>query len=645
MSRTVRIIAGIALVVAGAVTGNLQLVLVGASLTATSIAQPKATKREAAATSLQLGELPRQAVLGRAMVAGSLLTGFNYGGKYQTDWEVLAIALADHRCSALVGLYIGDAYVPFAGNGLVAGYNSKLRVTWHSGAAGQAADPTLMAHGGYSAADTLAGMCYVVVEYKADASDEKNPTWPSGRPGFTWVIDGLLCYDPRKDSTVAGGSGPHRWSDPSTREFTDNLAICRYNWVRGIYACDRIDQPSQLLLGRGLSAVEAPPARVAAAANLCGELVPLASGGSERRYRVSAIIGADEEYGSVEDKFAAACAGVIVQPEGSIEVEPGHSKTPVAYFTDLDLVIGKPVTFSDYRSEADQLWCNTVVARYNEPAQKWADHAAPIRRVPADLLIDGSPRERPLSLEYVSSGTQAQRCAEVERRLGRLLRTATVTLGPRFSEVEEGDIVCWTSARRTKGQPVWFRVEGYQTDASWQMTLTLREIAASVFAWSAIDEIAEGAVAIQQPAPDPGAYIPGESDTVLQLAIRNSFILEATAGIGIISAAAGGTVTIANHVRRYTDRDVPVNGGTIATGVAAGTQISIAYDDGARAGGAVTYVAFQSDVDAIASAAHPARHYVGFVTIPASGTSSGGGGGAGGGRETYKNTLAEPSAT
>ena len=435
---------------------------------------------------------------------------------------------------------------------------------------------------------------------------------------------------------MPGGSGPHRWADPSTREYTDNLAICRYNWVRGIYACDRIDQPAQLLIGRGLTASEAPPERVAAAANLCDEAVALAGGGSEPRYRVSALIGADEEFGSVEAKFAAACAGVLIQPEGSIEVEPGHAKAPVFFFTDADLIIGKPVSFSNFRSEADEEWCNTVVPRYNEPAQKWADHGAPIRRVNADLVVDGGPRERKLSLEYCRSGPQAQRCGEIARRLGRLLRTATVTLGPKASEVEEGDWVCWTSKRYTAGQPVWFRVEGYETDASWQMKLTLREIAASVFYWSTTLEIAEGAVAIQQAAPDPAAYVPGVSDTVLQLAIRSSFIVEATAGIGIITASADGTITIANHHRRYTDGDVTVTGATITTGLPVDTTVSVAYDDPGRAGGVVTFAAYQDDADAFASAAHPGRHYVGFVTIPATGTSTGGGGGAGGGRENIK---------
>jgi hypothetical protein len=615
MAKVVKGIAAVGLIVAGALTGNVGLILAGASIGASLfVGAPKGTARQASSTSLQLGEQPRQAMFGLGSIGGTLLDGFNFGGKYGTDWEVLAIALADHLCDALVGFYVGDAYVTFAGNGQVTGYNGKLIVTWYQGTAAQAADPTLVAQGGWSTADTLAGVCYVVVQYKADADNEKHPTWPSGRPQFSWIVRGKRCYDPRQDSTVAGGSGAHRWSDPSTWQWTDNLAICRYNWVRGVYACDRVGQPDQLLVGRGLSEAEAPPARVAMAANLCAEPVAKADGGTEPRYAVSALIGADEVFADVEAKFAAACGGVIVQPEGSIEVEPGHAKAPVAYITDADLIAGKPVTFSSYRSEADEEWCNTVVPKYIEPTQKWQDHAAPIRRVVADLVADGGPREKPLDLAYVTSSGQAQRCGEIARRMGRLWRTATPTLGPRFCELEEGDWIVWTSARRTKGLPVTFRIEAYSSDASWQTGMQLREISADVFAWSAGDEAADGAVASQQVAPDSAAYINLQPTSA---AIAVSFPLGLT-----ITAAGDGTITIGNHTRRYTDghADVAVTGATVASGLGPGDFRAIYYDDPDRVGGAVTYGLDADDIDARVSPANPGRHYVGYVTVPAAGS-------------------------
>lgn len=542
MSRTVQKVVGITAIVAGVVTGNLQLVLIGASITASAYATPKVPGRQAAATSVQLGEQPRQALFGEGLVGGSLADAFNYGGKYGTDWEVLVLELVDHRVDVLTGFYVGDKFVAFTGNGEVPGYAGKLVVRFYAGTADQAADPVLVAKGGWGTTDRLAGVAYVVVEYKADAADEKHPVFPSGRPQFAWLLRGKRCYDPRKDATVAGGAGAHRWADPATWEWTDNLAVCRYNWARGVYACDRVGDPSQLLVGRGLSAIEAPPERVAAAAALCDEQVALRTGGSEARYRVSALISADEKFQDTEDKWAAACGGVLIQPEGSIEVEPGHAKAPVAFITDADLVIGEAVTFSSFRSEADEEWCNTVIARYVEPTQKWAQHAAPIRRVAADLVADKGSRERTPDLDYVRSGPQAQRIGEIVRRLGRLWRRATITLGPRFSELEEGDWIVWTSARYLKGGSVTFRIEGYETKAEWRMRLTLREIAASVFAWSAADELAEGAVAVQQAKPDDAAFASGPARGAYEIKGADTASPIATSDTTITVQAFRGTL-------------------------------------------------------------------------------------------------------
>jgi hypothetical protein len=86
----------------------------------------------------------------------------------------------------------------------------------------------------------------------------------------------------------------------------------------------------------------------------------------------------------------------------------------------------------------------------------------------------------------VRDQNQAQRVAEIQRRLGRLWGRASVTLGPRFCEIEEGDWVTWTSDRYFGGDARTFRVEAYSIDQKWQITLTLREIAATAFADDAV---------------------------------------------------------------------------------------------------------------------------------------------------------------
>jgi hypothetical protein len=525
MGRLVRPLLQIAAIAVNFIPGLGQLasfaistaLLAGAAL----LGGPRGPRRAAAAAQLQLGEQPRQAIVGRSAVAGSLVDAFNYGGKYGTDWEVLVIALADHRCDALEGFYVDDTYHAFTGDGMVAGFSNQLQVFWRSGTWDQTVPSILTTNGpGWTANDRGRGVAYVVVAYKSDDEKDKSPTWPSGRPRFRWVVRGLRCYQARKDSTV-GGSGAHRRDNPATWEWTENPIDIRYNWVRGIYAGDRVAEPGMLLVGRGLSAIEAPPANVFARANLCDEVV-----GGAARYRVGGVIASTEPFIDVESDFAAAVGGVISQPEGAVEVDPGEAKAPVANFTDGDLLVGSKVKWSDFLGQDDDGWVNTVVATFVDPAQRWTERSAPVRRDLADIVADGAPREQRISLQLVPYGAQAQRVAEIFRRFGRLWGRGQITLPPRFAFIEEGDWVTWQSNRYFGGETRTFRVEGWGSDEGWRHQLTLRQISASVFSDTA--PLDDGSIASTQ-TPPPAVAAPD---------------------VGVWSAAAvllgGGSVRIPN---------------------------------------------------------------------------------------------------
>ena len=517
---------------------------IGAALFSTGakllLGAPGRPPRSASASQLQLGEQPRQAVLGRSAVAGSLVDAFNYGGKYGTDWEVLVIALADHRCDALEGFFVDDTYVAFSGDGNVAGYNSQLQVFFRNGTWDQTVPSILTTNGpGWTANDRGRGVTYVVVAYKADASDAKNPVWPSGRPRFRWVLRGLRCYQARKDSTV-GGSGSHRWNNPATWEWTENPIDIRHNWVRGIYAGDRNDEPGMLLIGRGLSDIEVPPANVFPRANICDEVV-----GGAPRYRIGGVVSSTEAFLDVESDFAAAVAGTISQPQGAVEVDPGQAKAPIAHFTDADLLIGSKVRWNEgILGQQDDGWINSVSPRFVDPAQRWNIRSAPVRRELADVVADGGPRELQPQLDLVTNAPQAQRIAEVIRRLGRLWGRAQVTLPPRFAFIEEGDWVTWQSNRYFGGATFTFRVEAWGSDRAWHHQLTMRQIAASVYSDTA--PLDDGVVAIDQdappaiPAPDADAWsltaasgallvITGAVDDPAAVLVMFEFVQSATA--------------------------------------------------------------------------------------------------------------------
>jgi len=590
------IASGAALVAAGIVTGNPALIAAGVSRIAGAIAAANMKARVAQATSVQLGEVPRGGIIGKAGVAGSLVDAFNWGGKYGTDWTVLVLALADHRCEALEGFYVGEDYVAFAGDGVVTGYKEQLEVYWRPGTWDQEVPSYLTTHAPpfpaghalagqptWTADDRGRGVSYVVVAYKADKSDAKSPVWTNGRPQFLWVVKGMLCYSARDDTTV-GGSGAHRWDVPDTREWSDNLIDARYTWVRGLYAGDLVDQPEMLLLGRGLTAVEAPPENVFVPANVCDEPVALKAGGTEPRYRANGTFTASQPYIEIEQMFEAACGGTIVEREGSVEIEPGQAKAPVWFITDDDLVTGTAVKRRDLPVRTDSEWVNTVAVRYVEPTQKYKDHGAPVRRDTDDVIADEGPRESTPALDLVTSGTQAQRIGEQKRRLGRLWKRRTITLPPRFAGAEHGDWLQWDSARY--GGTALFRIESDALGPDWRNTLTLREVSEDFADWDAeVDELDDLSVVVSpvRPpeigAPDPGAWaltaetIAGDGAEVLALIFAGAvdddyaeaIIFEYAAATSAPDADDDSVWTLATTAARSTVRHE-------VTGVLAGTS-------------------------------------------------------------------------
>ena len=225
-------------------------------------------ERQASVLQLTLGEVPREMVFGHTTTGGSLIDAFNHGGQYGTDYVTRVIALADHAVDALLGYYVDDQYVAFSANGTQAGFGGTLSIEFRNASGSAVSLPSVASAGGWGASDKLIGVTHVWVTYKFD-----DKVWTQGHPQFRWNLRGLRVYDPRKDAALGyTGEAPHVWSDRTTHEFTQNAALIRYAYTRGIYVEGRQGEADQLLVGRGLSAEEAPPERVIAAANLCDEV-------------------------------------------------------------------------------------------------------------------------------------------------------------------------------------------------------------------------------------------------------------------------------------------------------------------------------------------------------------------------------------
>jgi hypothetical protein len=426
MSKVVGFIVGAALIVVGVLTGNPALIINGAMMIVsnalTLLLTPKGPARSAAEMSIQLGEQPRGAIIGEAAVAGSLVDAFNYGGGYGTDWEVMIIRLADHKCEGLTSFFVNDELIEYTGDGVYPHFDGdKLAIYFRSDTSTQALPSVVTSHGpGWVSGDKGKSGCDVVVAYKADPPDSKEPGWPGGRPRFLFVVKGKQCYDPRLDSTVPAGpaaiAGTTRrpGNGPTIRPSADTIGCAA-------------SMPKTTSTTRRAADRTRTKRRRSAAGKRLRACQSVRRTGRRRKAlsRRRADLCEPVAFLEVEEMFAAATGGSVVTREGSVELEPGQAKSVVATFTDADLLAGSSVEWNNaILSDSSGEWVNTVIARYVEPTKKWTDFAAPVCRDAADVIADGKPREGVVTLRLVRWQKQALRVAEIARRMGRIYGAA-----------------------------------------------------------------------------------------------------------------------------------------------------------------------------------------------------------------------------
>lgn len=133
-------------------------------------------------------------------------------------------------------------------------------------------------------------------------------------------------------------------------------------------------------------------------------------------------------------------------------------------------------------------------------------------------------------------------------------------------------------------------------------------------------ETAQTAAEGAQAAADGAAGVGGAA--AQEQSIQGSYPANFTGSL--ISADETGVVTIADHDRVYGNSTlnptVAVTGDVLAIGALPGDIVRVYYDDPARSGGAVTY---QTTADPSVAVQTGARHSVGAVRIPLTGTDDG----------------------
>lgn len=234
---------------------------------------------------------PRRIIYGRMRTSGMhCIEPLTHGpeNKYLHD----VIALAGHQVSAITNVYLGNVDIPAASIGSVTGtVNDGLvttgdfgNVVWirrYLGTATQAADYILRTArpAEWTTAHQGKGVAYLALQYAWDPEKYR-----AGKPNVEALVEGKLCYDPRLDSTN-GGSGTHRYTDPTTWAWTQNPALCLADYLMdaalgtGVNPATRIDWPT-----------------VITAANICDENVALPGSTTQKRYSCNVVLEATTDF-------------------------------------------------------------------------------------------------------------------------------------------------------------------------------------------------------------------------------------------------------------------------------------------------------------------------------------------------------------
>lgn len=334
-----------------------------------------------------------------------------------------------------------------------------VRVKKHLGSYDQGVDEDLVVEmpGQWTGAHRLRGVCYLYVRLEYDAD-----IFPNGLPNIKAVVRGKRVYDHR--------SGVWAWSD--------NWALCVYDYL--------LDER-----GFGCADADIDLASVIAAANVSDEIVPLASGASQQRYRCNGIVMSDKSPRDNLTEMTTAGAGAVVISGGTFRLFAGAYDIPTVTLTESDL--RGAVKVQPRMSRKDLF--NVVKGTFVDPSNYWQPGDFPAVSNSLYAVQDGETIERDIELPYTTDSVMAQRLAKII--LERSRQGIVVEYPAKLTAFQ---LTAYSTVKLSLAKFGWtekvFRVMSWKMSDDGGIDLVLNEEAAAVYDWNF------GDATTTDPAPD-----------------------------------------------------------------------------------------------------------------------------------------------
>ena len=578
MGKTLKTIAlvavGVALVVlsgpiataigAGAATAAT-IAAVGASLALSTASMalfgPKIPKTQISRLNVSLDpSTPRKAVFGTTAMPLDL----RYHESSGTDQEYIdyIIAVAAHKVTSITEIWFEEKQAWTLAGGVTGTYSGYLTVAVRTeGTSGN----TIAINGGgkWGSTRRLTGCAYLHLRIKRTGVDKKAESpLVSGLPSRVTVIgDGALLYDPRKDSTVPGGSGSHRATDQSTwgaytnADDTDNPALQLLWWLLGW------EINGKLSVGCGVPYTRIDMESFITAANACDENVTLAIGGTQKRYRTSGTASDSDDRMEIINSFLASMNGTLRDNGGKLTVTAMKNDLAeyVLTFNESDMIGG--FDWQQTRGLTENY--NIARGRYVDPSANSLYQMVDYPEI-GFAAPDGIERVMSLDLPYVEDGRRAQRIAKQVLQRNQYRGMFSTTFNAKALGCQVGDVVR-VSIEALGWSNKLFRVVSQEIRFDGQVPMALVEENAAIYAWDADDSAPITPTA-------PTIYNPLNSPFILGIDDAQTTADDAAAAVLITSAA----LTVEQTTRanadtalaaRATTLEATVNNST--TGVAA----------------------------------------------------------------------------
>jgi hypothetical protein len=251
--------------------------------------------------------------------------------------------------------------------------------------------------------------------------DKKGKVFASGMPQLGAYGQWVKVYDPRLDSTRAGGSGTHRINDETTWQWSQNPALHAATYAYGRH------QNGKRTFGIGLPDDAIDWGNVSAWANVCD-----ANGWH--------LFGVIWEPGDRWNNLRDICAAGGAEPVLTASTLHFHYAAPrlsLDTVTIADLLDEEDQSIGAQASWRDRL--NTIVPKYRDPLQNWELVQAEAVQVASYLSEDGEVKQAEWPFNLVKDVDQAAQLSRYRLEDSRELQPIELTCGQRMKAYRPGD--------------------------------------------------------------------------------------------------------------------------------------------------------------------------------------------------------------